>query len=88
MLASTDPSSQQHRLKELETQASTEGFWEKQDQAASVNQEMSEITDSIQLTTRLQAQLDDVATAVELIEMEVGRRTSTELNCKQICCLA
>ena len=72
MLTSTDPSTQRLRLHELEKQASTEGFWENQDKAASVNQEMSEITDLMQLTARLQAQLEDVATAVELIDLEVG----------------
>ena len=71
MLTSTDPSTQRLRLHELEKQASTEGFWENQDKAASVNQEMAEITDLMQLTARLQAQLDDVATAVELIDLEV-----------------
>lgn len=78
MLTSTDPSTQRRRLHELEQQASTEGFWEQQDKAANVNQEMSEITESMQLTARLQAQLEDVATAVELIDMEV-RECSTIL---------
>lgn len=86
MLTSTDPSTQRRRLHELEQQASTEGFWEQQDNAASVNQEMSEITESIQLTARLQAQLEDVATAVELIDMEV-RGCSTifsSSHCQQL----
>lgn len=39
--------------------------------AASVNQEMSEINETLQLTSTLQAQIDNVATAVELLEMEV-----------------
>ena len=60
----------------MEKQASAEGFWEKQDIAAGVNQEMSEISEALGLVTRLQAQLDDVATAVELIEMEVLQLTS------------
>ena len=71
MLVSTDPSRQRNRLHELEQQASVEGFWDDQDKAASVNQEMSEITETIGLSSRLQAQLEDVATAVELIDMEV-----------------
>lgn len=71
LVASTDPTLQRQRLHELEQQASTEGFWENQDHAAGVNQEMSDITEALQLASRLQIQLEDVATAVELIDMEV-----------------
>lgn len=71
MFAATDPTAQRTRLQKLEQQASTEGFWDQQEKAASVNQEMSEINETLQLTSTLQAQIDNVATAVELLEMEV-----------------
>ena len=62
-------SRQRTRLHQLVQQASTEGFWDQQEKAAAVNQEMSEINETLQLTSTLQAQIDNVATAVELIEM-------------------
>lgn len=72
MFEAADLSRQRTRLQQLEQQASTEGFWDQQDKAAAVNQEMSEINETLQLTSTLQAQIDNVATAVELIEMEVS----------------
>ena len=72
MRDATNPSNQRSRLEKLEKQASAEGFWDQQEQAASVNQEMSEINDALKLTTTMQSQLDDVAIAIELIEMEVS----------------
>ena len=72
MFEATNPSLQRTRLHPLEQQASAEGFWDQQEKAAGVNQEMSEINDTLQLTSSLQDQIDNVATAVELIEMEVS----------------
>ena len=71
MLSATNPASQRIKLAKLELQASAEGFWDQQDKAAAVNQEMSDINDILALTLRMQSQLEDVETAVELIEMEV-----------------
>lgn len=71
MFQATDPTAQRTRLQTLEQQASTEGFWNEQEKAASVNQEMSEINETLQLTSALEAQIENVATAVELLEMEV-----------------
>ena len=71
MFEAADVSRQRTRLQKLEQQASLEGFWDQQEKAAAVNQEMSEINETLQLTSTLQAQIDNVATAVELIEMEV-----------------
>ena len=71
MLSATNPASQRIKLAKLELQASAEGFWDQQDKAAAVNQEMSDINDILALTVRMQSQLEDVETAVELIEMEV-----------------
>lgn len=77
MFEAADLLRQRTRLQQLEQQASAEGFWDQQDQAAAVNQEVSEINETLQLTYTLQAQIDNVATAVELIEMEVSlHRTS------------
>ncbi|KAL3131818.1 hypothetical protein ABBQ38_007532 [Trebouxia sp. C0009 RCD-2024] len=70
MFQATDPTAQRTRLQTLEQQASTEGFWNEQEKAASVNQEMSEINETLQLTSALEAQIENVATAVELLEME------------------
>lgn len=72
MFEAADVSRQRTRLHQLVQQASTEGFWDQQEKAAAVNQEMSEINETLQLTSTLQAQIDNVATAVELIEMEVS----------------
>ena len=72
MRDATNPGQQRSRLAQLEQEASREGFWDQQEEAAAVNQEMSEINDTLQLTSTMQSQLDDVATAVELIEMEVS----------------
>ena len=73
MRDATSPSQQRSRLDKLEKQASAEGFWDQQEQAASVNQEMSDINDALQLTSTMESQLDDVETAIELIEMEVSK---------------
>ena len=72
MFEAADLSRQYTRLQQLEQQASTEGFWDQQDKAAAVNQEISEINETLRLTSTLQAQIDNIATAVELIEMEVS----------------
>ena len=72
MMSATDPASQRRKLDKLEAQASAEGFWDQQDQAAAVNQEMSDINELLQLTAKMQSQLEDVQTAVELIDMEVS----------------
>ncbi|KAL0041594.1 hypothetical protein WJX79_008705 [Trebouxia sp. C0005] len=74
MMSATDPASQRRKLDKLEAQASAEGFWDQQDQAAAVNQEMSDINELLQLTAKMQSQLEDVQTAVELIDMEESDR--------------
>ena len=72
MMSATDPVSQRSKLDKLEAQASAEGFWDQQDKAAAVNQEMSDINELLELTAKMQSQLEDVQTAVELIDMEVS----------------
>ncbi len=71
-MSATDPASQRSKLDKLEAQASAEGFWDQQDKAAAVNQEMSDINELLQLTAKMQSQLEDVQIAVELIDMEVS----------------
>ena len=71
MLSAADPASQRDKLVKLEKQASAEGFWDRQDEAAAVSQEMSEINELLRLTSTMQSQLEDVQTAIELIELEV-----------------
>ena len=72
MMSATDPASQRSKLDKLEAQASAEGFWDQQDKAAAVNQEMSDINELLELTANMQSQLEDVQIAVELIDMEVS----------------
>ncbi len=72
MMSATDPASQRGKLDKLEAQASAEGFWDQQDKAAAVNQEMSDINELLELTAKMQSQLEDVQIAVELIDMEVS----------------
>ena len=71
-MAATDPASRRSKLDKLEAQASAEGFWDQQDKAAAVNQEMSDINELLELTAKMQSQLEDVQIAVELIDMEVS----------------
>ncbi len=71
-MSATDPASQRSKLDKLEAQASAEGFWDQQDKAAAVNQEMSDINELLELTAKMQSQLEDVQIAVELIDMEVS----------------
>ncbi len=71
-MSATDPASQRSKLDKLEAQASAEGFWDQQDKAAAVNQEMSDINELLELTAKMQSQLEDVQVAVELIDMEVS----------------
>ena len=71
MLSAADPASQRAKLIKLENQASAEGFWDRQDEAAAVSQEMSDINEVLRLTSKMQSQLDDVQTAIELIDLEV-----------------
>ena len=71
MLSATNPASQRDKLENLQLQASAEGFWDQQDKAAAVNQEMSDINEMLDLAAQMQSQLEDVQTAVELIDMEV-----------------
>lgn len=71
MMSATNPPGQRSRLQQLELKASAEGFWEQQDKAAAVNQEMSDINELLDVTARMHSQMEDVQTAIELIDMEV-----------------
>ena len=87
MLTATDPAGQRKRLVKLEGQASAEGFWDHQDEAAAVTQEMSDINETLRLTASMQSQLEDVKTAVELIDLEVTGTPSSLFCLLHLPCL-
>lgn len=60
------------RLAELEQAAAAEDLWEQRVRAQAVLQQLNQLRDEVAQLDRFSGQLDDLAVAVELLEMEVG----------------
>lgn len=60
------------RLAELEQAAAAEDLWEQRVRAQAVLQQLNQLREEVAQLDRFSGQLDDLAVAVELLEMEVG----------------
>ncbi len=60
------------RLAELEQAAAAEDLWEQRGRAQAVLQQLNQLREEVGQLDRFSGQLDDLAVAVELLEMEVG----------------
>ena len=68
-----DLPSLQRRLAELEAAAAAGEFWERRGAAQVVLQQLTALREEAAQLQQFSAQLDDLAVALELLEMEVGR---------------
>lgn len=69
------------RLAELEEAAAASDLWEQKGRAQAVLQQLTQLRDEAAQLDRFCGQLEDLAVALELLEMEVGARLAA-LHCQ------